>query len=46
MIHVPIVAWAHTVVDLTAWISGLVSCVALYHWSLKAPFLAASDLIG
>jgi hypothetical protein len=36
MIHVPTAAWAHTVFDLGAWMSGMALGAALYRWRLKA----------
>ncbi len=35
MIHVPTATWAHTVLDLAAWGSGLALSAMLYRWRLK-----------
>lgn len=35
MIEVPTAPWAHTLFDLTAWLSGLAFSVLLYRWRLR-----------
>lgn len=35
MIEVPTAPWAHTLFDLTAWLSGLAFSVALYRWRMR-----------
>lgn len=35
MIEVPTAPWAHTLFDLTAWLSGLAFSVVLYRWRLR-----------